>query len=136
VPFKPQRPRRSRRPDPTPRPNPPTTDASHHGGQLLYTPGEAADVLRVRESWLRRKAATRQIPCTFLGKHLRFSAADLAAIVAAAAQPPATRPRRRNRAAGGSTSRDPDLITPPVRSVDPPRPDDHNDTHGSSTWLG
>jgi hypothetical protein len=29
--------------------------------------------MAVRESWLRRKAAARAIPCTFLGKHLRFS---------------------------------------------------------------
>ena len=53
----------------------------------VFTPAEAAGILRVRESWLRRKAAARQIPCTFLGKHLRFSAADLAAIVAANARP-------------------------------------------------
>ncbi|MFJ2081269.1 helix-turn-helix domain-containing protein [Micromonospora chokoriensis] len=54
----------------------------------LYTPAEAAARLRVPESWLRRRAGRRQIPCTFLGKHLRFSSADLAAIIAAAAQPP------------------------------------------------
>src|SRR5213078_3926347 len=53
---------------------------------LLYTPAEAAQRLRVRESWLRKKAAARQVPCTFLGKHLRFSPTDLAAIIVAAAQ--------------------------------------------------
>ena len=56
----------------------------------LCTPAEAAQLLAVRESWLRRKAAARAIPCTFLGKHLRFSRADPAAILAAAAQPPRT----------------------------------------------
>jgi hypothetical protein len=30
---------------------------------LLYTPAEAAVLLRVRESWLRRKAGARVIPC-------------------------------------------------------------------------
>jgi len=34
-------------------------------------------------------SAARQMPCTFLGKHLRFSPTDLAAIIAAAARPPA-----------------------------------------------
>lgn len=47
----------------------------------LYTPSEAAQLLRLRESWLRRKASLRQIPCTFLGKHLRFTNEDLEEIV-------------------------------------------------------
>jgi excisionase family DNA binding protein len=66
----------------------------------LRTAAEAAQLLAVRESWLRRKAAARAIPCTFLGKHLRFSPADLAAITTAAAQAPRTRsraPRHRPR---------------------------------------
>jgi excisionase family DNA binding protein len=58
----------------------------------LYTPGTAARLLAVRESWLRRKAAARAVPCTFLGRHLRFSRADLEAIAQAAAQPPHTTP--------------------------------------------
>jgi excisionase family DNA binding protein len=55
---------------------------------LVYTPEEAARLLGVKPSWLRRKAAARAIPCTFLGKHLRFSRADLEAIVAAGEQAP------------------------------------------------
>ena len=68
-------------------------------GVLLYTPAEAARRLQVRESWLRKKVAARQVPCTFLGRHLRFSPADLTAIVAAAAQPAGTRrlPKRTRR---------------------------------------
>jgi excisionase family DNA binding protein len=54
---------------------------------LLLTPGQAAGLLQVRESWLRRRAAERRVPCSFLGKHLRFSRADLDAIVAAGARP-------------------------------------------------
>ena len=46
----------------------------------LHTPAEAAGVLKVRESWLKTKAAARLIPCTFIGKHLRFSDDDIAEI--------------------------------------------------------
>lgn len=62
----------------------------------LYTPAEAAEMLKVRESWLRKKAASRVIPCTFLGKHLRFSGEDIEAIIAAGKKrPAATRAPRR-----------------------------------------
>ncbi|GAA2638147.1 hypothetical protein GCM10010411_92550 [Actinomadura fulvescens] len=54
----------------------------------VYTPAEAARLLKVSESWLRKKAAARVIPCTFFGKHLRFSEDDLAAIVRAGARGP------------------------------------------------
>lgn len=72
----------------------------------LFTPTQAADLLRVPESWLRRRAARRLVPCTFLGKHLRFSRANLHQIIADAARPAAARrsasdtgtaPRRRGR---------------------------------------
>jgi hypothetical protein len=55
---------------------------------LLYTAEQAAALLQVRPSWLRRKATARAVPCRFIGKHLRFSRADLEAITNAAAQPP------------------------------------------------
>jgi excisionase family DNA binding protein len=55
---------------------------------LLYTAEQAAELLQVSPSWLRKKAAARAVPCTFLGKHLRFSAADIAAIITAGRQPP------------------------------------------------
>jgi excisionase family DNA binding protein len=62
---------------------------------LLYTAKQAADLLQVSPSWLRKKATARAVPCTFIGKHLRFSPADLATIIAAGEQGPrATRPRR------------------------------------------
>lgn len=51
------------------------------GGRLLHTPAQAARALSVRESWLRRMAGRGGIPCTFLGKHLRFSDADLRSII-------------------------------------------------------
>lgn len=67
--------------------------------QLLYTPGQAAAILTVKESWLRKQAGKRQVPSTRLGKHLRFSHADLEAIVASAqrATRTRTRPTRRHR---------------------------------------
>ena len=63
----------------------------------LYTPVEAAEILRVRESWLRDKAAARAIPCTFIGKHLRFSDTDITQIVADGARQPVIRTRRSRR---------------------------------------
>ncbi|MFD5089900.1 DNA-binding protein [Amycolatopsis thailandensis] len=66
-------------------------------GQLLYTPAQAAQRLIIKESWLRRKAGLRQIPCTFLGKHLRFSDADLRAIVMNGATTTQRRRPRRHR---------------------------------------
>jgi len=41
--------------------------------RLLRTPAEAASMLAVKESWLRRQAGLWRIPSTMLGKHLRFS---------------------------------------------------------------
>ena len=57
----------------------------------LYTPAEAARLLAVPESWLRRQVTARLVPHTRLGKHLRFSHADLVVIAAAAARPAGVR---------------------------------------------
>jgi len=56
----------------------------------LYTAAEAAGILKVRESWLKTKAAARLIPCTFIGKHLRFSDDDVAEIMKVGARQPIT----------------------------------------------
>jgi Helix-turn-helix domain len=56
----------------------------------LHTAAEAASILKVRESWLRTKAAARLIPCTFVGKHLRFSDHDIEQIMQAGARQPVT----------------------------------------------
>ncbi|WP_410671250.1 helix-turn-helix domain-containing protein [Amycolatopsis sp. cmx-4-68] len=87
-----------------PRPSEPTDSATDDADRLLYTPAAAAERLTVGESWLRRKAGQRIIPCTFVGKHLRFSDEDLRAIVAAGSRGPRlrnqapSRPGRRRRA--------------------------------------
>jgi excisionase family DNA binding protein len=69
------------------------------GAPLLYTPGQAAVILAVKESWLRKQAGKRRIPSTHLGKHLRFSHVDLEAIVASAQRTirTRTRPPRRHQ---------------------------------------
>ncbi|MFD1045491.1 helix-turn-helix domain-containing protein [Kibdelosporangium lantanae] len=53
---------------------------------VLYTPDQAANLLQIRASWLRRKAAARAIPCRYVGKHLRFTRSDLLAIADQSAQ--------------------------------------------------
>jgi hypothetical protein len=67
----------------------------------LHTAAEAAMILKVRESWLKTKAAARLIPCTFVGKHLGFSDDDIAAIMKAGARQPIT---ARTLAARGHTA--------------------------------
>jgi excisionase family DNA binding protein len=53
----------------------------------LYTAEQAARLLQVSPAWLRKKATTRAIPCTFIGRYLRFSAADVAMIIDSGSQP-------------------------------------------------
>ena len=80
----------------------PADSSTDEAGRLLYTPATAAERLTVGESWLRRKAGQRLIPCTFVGKHLRFTEDDLRSIVAAGHRGPRNRdqngrPGRRRR---------------------------------------
>ena len=74
-------------------------DTSKVSGQpsperLLYTAAQAAVMLQVRPSWIRRKAAARTIPCRYLGKHLRFTHDDIIAIttLSAPVSPSVTHP--------------------------------------------
>ena len=65
------------------------------GPLLTFT--EAAQRLNVTESWLRSRVKARTVPHTRLGRFIRFTEADLDAIVAAAAEPvvgPKPWPRR------------------------------------------
>jgi hypothetical protein len=67
----------------------------------LHTAAEAAGILKVRESWLKTKASARLIPCTFVGKHLRFSDSDITEIMRAGARQPVA---SRERGARGRTA--------------------------------
>jgi excisionase family DNA binding protein len=48
---------------------------------VLYTAAEAAEILKVRRSWLERQAAARKIPFTMLGGTYRFTDGHLAVII-------------------------------------------------------
>jgi hypothetical protein len=63
---------------------------------------EAARILKVRESWLKTKASARLIPCTFVGKYLRFSDDDIAEIMRIGSRQPVI---SRERGANGRASR-------------------------------
>lgn len=62
------------------------------GVPRLYTPEQAAQLLQVPASWLRKRAAADAIAHTRIGRHLRFSTADLRALVHAGQHPPALQP--------------------------------------------
>ena len=47
----------------------------------VHTLGEAAVILRVKPSWLQRRAAARSIPFTMLGGAYHFTAEHIAEIV-------------------------------------------------------
>lgn len=47
----------------------------------LFTIGEAALLLRVPESWLRKKVSARSVPHTRMGKHVRLTSDHLQQIV-------------------------------------------------------
>ena len=53
----------------------------------LLTLEEAAAVLRVPVSWLRHRVANRQVTCTRLGRHIRFTREQVVAIVDSGVQP-------------------------------------------------
>jgi len=54
---------------------------ANHCTPALYTAAEAAEILKVKKSWLERQAAARKIPFTMLGGAYRFTDGHLAAIV-------------------------------------------------------
>ncbi len=54
---------------------------ANHYTPALYTAAEAAEILRVKQSWLEHQAAARKIPFTMLGGAYKFTADHLAAIV-------------------------------------------------------
>lgn len=80
---------------------------SRDGWQMtgeLHTVAETAQILKVRESWLKAKASARLVPCTFVGKHLRFSDDDIAEIMRVGARQPVTSRGRRTNASPDDSS--------------------------------
>lgn len=62
------------------------------GEPMLLTIEEAAARLAVPASWLKTRVAHHQVACTRLGRHVRFTHEQLAALVAASEQPIARAP--------------------------------------------
>ena len=97
------------------------------GAPTLYTAGEAAEILRVKKSWLERQAAARKIPFTMLGRSYRFTSAHLSAIVRMHEQAPASSART-----GDSGTRSRRLSAQPRvtdRGLPPLRPRPRNGPH-------
>ncbi len=59
---------------------------------VLLTLEQVADALCVPASWLKRRVASHTVACTRLGRHIRFTPQQMAAIVEDAAQPVAPAP--------------------------------------------
>jgi transcriptional regulator with XRE-family HTH domain len=68
----------------------------------LFTKEEVAELLNVSVGWLKKEAAARAIPCTYIGrsqrKLLRFSAQNIRDLIAAGDNDPATHGQRPARA--------------------------------------
>lgn len=88
-----------------------TTTAPGRAAQdlVIYTKHEAAEILRVKVSWLERRAAARQIPFSLLGGAYRFTPEEhLTEIVRLSEQggAPATPAPRRSARQGGRRRRE------------------------------
>jgi hypothetical protein len=90
----------------------------------VHTLGEAAVILRVKPSWLQRRAAARKIPFTMLGGAYHFTAEHIAEIVrmneklpAATGEPEAARRRTRERQASETVT----MLSPRPRPDGPRR---------------
>jgi excisionase family DNA binding protein len=60
-----------------------------NGTLVIHTLAEAATILRVKQSWIERRAAARKIPFTMLGGAYHFTADHIAEIVRINEQRPA-----------------------------------------------
>jgi excisionase family DNA binding protein len=60
----------------------------------LMTTEEAADILCVSYSWLKKAAQRREVPCTHIGRAVRFSRSHLEEIIAAGEKQPITTQHR------------------------------------------
>jgi excisionase family DNA binding protein len=64
-------------------------DRQHNQMEMvLYTIDEVAKILHLKKTWLYERTRKNAIPFHRLGKYIRFTEADLQAIVAMGATPP------------------------------------------------
>ena len=62
----------------------------------LYTTAEAAEQLRMSPAWLKRQASSRKVQCVRMGRSVRFTDADIAAIIADRTRPAVQRGGKRS----------------------------------------
>jgi excisionase family DNA binding protein len=60
--------------------------------EALLTIEEAAALLAVPVSWLKQRVSARSVTCTRLGRHVRFTREQVAAIIDASEQPSLSTP--------------------------------------------
>ena len=65
--------------------------------QPLRNTKEAAQLLGVSASWLKKQVIARNVPCTRIGRSVRFTEAQIAEIIASRAQPVKVSPVRPSR---------------------------------------
>jgi len=97
------------------------------GAPTLYTAEEAAEILRVKKSWLERQSAARKVPFTMLGGAYRFSLAHLVAIVQMHEQAPGPLTEIRDRSSRTRRPRAPQQVV--SRESAPLRPRPRNGPH-------
>lgn len=78
---------------------PPPPAAEQDAGErpiecITYTIRQAAQRIGVGFYWLRDAVSARQVPCTRIGRHVRFTEEHIAAIIAAGDQPVESAPTR------------------------------------------
>jgi hypothetical protein len=110
-----------------PNPRASSRDALEKTAPILYSVSEAAAKLCVAPKWLYERTRKNGVPCRRLGKYVRFSDADLAAIVANAFVPatgptsveiPERRPPTKTRLSGTCTEA---YLSALLRSAEAPR---------------
>jgi excisionase family DNA binding protein len=97
--------------------------------QALYTAAEAAEILKVKKSWLERQAAARKIPFTMLGGTYRFTDGHLVAIVQMHEMMPLPSGKARDGRSHSQRHRKP--ASPAANGVAPLRPRPRSRRHNS-----
>lgn len=58
-----------------------TTELTDDIGLRLYTAEEVSELTKLSAHWLKRRGGERVIPCTHIGRALRFSAEDIRELI-------------------------------------------------------